>query len=75
MPLGKPAGVPCVQLDADLRCRLFGRPERPAVCVRLRPEPSMCGGSREAALATLTAWETLSAPRVVPRLGRADGLN
>lgn len=43
MPQGKPAGVPCVQLDEALRCRLFGRPERPAVCGQLQPEVDMCG--------------------------------
>ena len=43
MPQGKPAGVRCVQLDEALRCRLFGQPERPAVCLGLRPEPAMCG--------------------------------
>ncbi|MGE4072254.1 MAG: YkgJ family cysteine cluster protein [Lysobacterales bacterium] len=63
MPEGKPAGVPCVQLDAEYRCRLFGLPERPAVCVSLRPEPEMCGGSREQALATLAAWELSTRPR------------
>ncbi|MBY4599103.1 YkgJ family cysteine cluster protein [Ottowia caeni] len=43
MPHGKPAGVPCVQLDEALRCRLFGQPERPAVCRGLRPSLEMCG--------------------------------
>ncbi len=43
MPQGKPAGVPCVQLDAQRRCQLFGRPERPAVCRQLRPSVEMCG--------------------------------
>lgn len=62
MPGGKPAGVPCVQLDEAGRCRLFGLPERPAVCVRLRPEPAMCGRDREEALATLTRWERATAP-------------
>src|SRR6201996_6450945 len=38
MPDGKPAGVRCVHLDADFRCLLFGKPERPEVCNRLRPE-------------------------------------
>lgn len=57
MPLGKPAGVRCVQLDEANRCRLFGRPERPAVCVRLRPEPAMCGSDRAHALAWLDALE------------------
>jgi Fe-S-cluster containining protein len=62
MPEGKPAGVPCVQLDEALRCRLFGRPERPAVCVALRPEPLMCGTSRAAALAFLAALEAATTP-------------
>jgi len=46
MPHGKPAGIPCVQLDDDHRCRLFGKPERPAFCASLRPEVEMCGRSR-----------------------------
>jgi Fe-S-cluster containining protein len=62
MPGGKPAGVPCVNLDAQLRCRLFGRPERPAVCRQLRPEPAMCGSSRDQALAGLAALEQATAP-------------
>jgi uncharacterized protein len=65
MPQGKPAGVACVQLDEDLRCRLFGLPQRPQVCVRLRPEPDMCGASRQAAMATLTGWETLTLPTIL----------
>lgn len=43
MPQGKPAGVPCVQLDAQLRCRIFGQPERPAVCGQLQASEEMCG--------------------------------
>ena len=43
MPEGKPAGVPCIQLDAARRCRLFGLPERPAVCRQLQPCAEMCG--------------------------------
>ncbi len=61
MPLGKPAGVPCVQLDEALRCRLFGRPERPAVCTSLRPAAEMCGHSREQALHWLAGLERLTA--------------
>jgi Fe-S-cluster containining protein len=63
MPNGKPAGVACPQLDAQLRCKLFGLPQRPAVCVRLRPMPSMCGASREEALNYLEAMEQATAPR------------
>jgi uncharacterized protein len=66
MPQGKPAGVPCVQLDEALRCRIFGRPERPAVCASLRPQASMCGESREQALATLSWLERSTAPGSIP---------
>ena len=62
MPQGKPAGVKCVQLDGDFRCRLFGKPERPAVCVSLRPNQIMCGNSREEALVGLTELELATAP-------------
>jgi hypothetical protein len=55
MPGGKPAGVRCVQLTPDNRCRLFGKPERPAVCTRLRPSEEMCRSSAEEALDWL-AW-------------------
>ena len=43
MPEGKPAGVRCVQLTDDHRCALFGKPERPDVCNRLRASVEMCG--------------------------------
>lgn len=62
MPHGKPAGVACVQLDAHLRCRLFGRPERPAFCASLAPAPDMCGHSRDDALGRLEMLERLTAP-------------
>jgi len=62
MPNGKPAGLRCIQLDDANLCRLFGKPERPAVCRRLRPEPLMCGNDRTQALALLAALETASAP-------------
>lgn len=62
MPQGKPAGVPCVQLDEDLRCRLFGRPERPAVCQSLLPHEDFCGHSREQALHWLGHLEQATRP-------------
>jgi len=62
MPQGKPAGVRCVQLDADERCRLFGKPERPAVCASLRPSPAMCGASRDQAIAILERLERQTRP-------------
>ena len=63
MPRGKPAGVRCAQLLPDYRCAIFGRPERPAVCVSLRPSETMCGGSRDEAMRTLAAMEAATAPR------------
>jgi Fe-S-cluster containining protein len=61
MPGGKPAGIPCVQLTAELGCALFGRPQRPAVCSSLRAEPAMCGSHREEALAWLLDLEAATA--------------
>lgn len=62
MPGGKPAGVRCVQLTPDNLCRLFGRPERPAVCVSLRPAPDMCGAGAAEALANLQRLEAATRP-------------
>lgn len=62
MPEGKPAGVRCVQLTADNRCKLFGLPERPAVCIRLRPAVEICGNSNEEAFRILSELEEMTAP-------------
>ena len=57
MPNGKPAGVRCLQLSDDYRCNLFGKPERPAVCVSFKPEESICGTSHEEAFFILQMME------------------
>ncbi|SMC26499.1 hypothetical protein SAMN02745857_02506 [Andreprevotia lacus DSM 23236] len=62
MPDGKPAGVPCVQLDDELRCKIFGDPRRPAVCGGLQPEREMCGDDAPAAMVWLTRLEALTRP-------------
>jgi len=62
MPEGKPAGVRCVQLTSDLKCALFGRPERPAVCSGFKADPSVCGRDRITALRLLDELEKLSSP-------------
>ncbi|MEY8875327.1 MAG: YkgJ family cysteine cluster protein [Leptothrix sp. (in: b-proteobacteria)] len=62
MPDGKPAGVRCIQLDADDACRLFGDPRRPAVCGSLQPSAEMCRGDRAEALAWLTQLELSTRP-------------
>jgi hypothetical protein len=67
MPGGKPAGVRCAQLTPDNRCALFGRPERPAVCISLRPSAEMCGRSDQEALIHLTLLERATAPIAIPQ--------
>jgi len=62
MPGGKLAGARCVQLTPKNRCRLFGRPERPAVCRSLQPTPEMCGTTAAEALTHLHALETATRP-------------
>ncbi|MGA7617496.1 MAG: YkgJ family cysteine cluster protein [Thermoanaerobaculia bacterium] len=62
MPDGKAAGERCVQLTPDNRCAIFGRPERPEVCNRLRPSEEMCGESFEDAMDYLERLESLTRP-------------
>lgn len=61
-PNGKPANTPCVQLDAQMRCKIFGSPLRPAVCASLQPEAEMCGHSRAQSLVYLLNLEAQTAP-------------
>jgi len=62
MPNGKPAGVRCVQLGEDERCRIFGQPERPAFCGGLQPSYEMCGDDRPQAIQWLSELERATAP-------------
>ena len=62
MPKGKPAGVPCVNLDSDMRCKIFNSPERPAFCASLQPSAEMCGSCKLDALNYLTELEELTRP-------------
>jgi Fe-S-cluster containining protein len=61
MPDGKPAGVRCVQLDAQNGCRIFGQPGRPRVCASLQPSLEMCGSSAGQAMFYLAELERLTA--------------
>ena len=63
MPQGKPAGVPCVQLDEDYRCRIFADPARPAVCAGLAPASDMCGHDHQHALQWLSTLENATRPQ------------
>jgi Fe-S-cluster containining protein len=62
MPGGKPAGVPCVNLTDDMRCAIFGRPERPGFCEGLRAAEEMCGADRRRAMEWLTTLERATRP-------------
>ncbi|MFZ5503531.1 MAG: YkgJ family cysteine cluster protein [Pseudomonadota bacterium] len=62
MPNGKPAGVPCVQPDGNLGCKVFGKPERPAFCGGLQPSAEMCGESRGGAIVWLARLERETRP-------------
>ena len=60
--ISKPAGVRCIQLDDENRCRIFGQPERPAVCGSLQPSEIMCGDNREQAMRWLGHLEDETRP-------------
>ncbi len=60
MPNGKPAGIRCVQLDEKNYCRLFGKPERPLVCIQFDAEKEVCGENTVEALNNITLLELLT---------------
>ncbi|MBR1965892.1 MAG: YkgJ family cysteine cluster protein [Lentisphaeria bacterium] len=60
MPDGKAAGVPCVNLDSEMRCRIFDSPDRPAVCGSLQPSEEMCGSCRRDAMQYLEELEKMT---------------
>lgn len=57
MPYGKPAGVRCIQLTEDNKCKLFNNKSRPAICGNLQASSEMCGMSNEEAFAYLKELE------------------
>lgn len=63
MPNGKPAGVRCVQLTENNKCKIFGRPQRPQVCYNLQPSEEMCGNSFEEATLYLNYLEQATKPK------------
>jgi len=63
MESGKPAGVRCIQLSDDNRCRIFSSQQRPQVCGSLRPSSEMCGSSAREAMQMLTEWEQATRPQ------------
>jgi Fe-S-cluster containining protein len=62
MPDGKPAGIPCVNLDENFRCKIFNSPDRPAVCASLQPAADMCGSCQKDAIDYLSELERITSP-------------
>lgn len=63
MPNGKPAGVPCANLDmVSLTCRIWGQENYPALCERFKAEEAICGTTREEAINIIEHMETLTQP-------------
>lgn len=62
MPNGKPAGIPCIQLDENFNCKIFGKADRPACCSGLQANLEMCGEERVHALHWLGQLETATKP-------------
>ena len=62
MPAGKPAGVECIHLDQNLRCRIFNSVERPITCGLFKAEFNVCGSSREQALQNIRVMEMTTLP-------------
>lgn len=58
MPDGKPAGIRCIHLTEEYLCALFGKPERPGVCLHFEAEELFCGNSREEAIQILRKLES-----------------
>jgi hypothetical protein len=63
MPHGKPAGVRCVNLDDDHRCRLWGTAQYPDVCRRFAADIAVCGETRDEAMVLLTVMERETSAR------------
>jgi hypothetical protein len=62
MPDGKPAGVRCLHLADDARCRIFMDPLRPKVCASLKANLEMCGETTHEAYRFLAHLEAATTP-------------
>ncbi|OEE62743.1 hypothetical protein A1OK_19325 [Enterovibrio norvegicus FF-454] len=60
MPNGKPAGERCIQLGDNNLCKIFGQPDRPAVCSQFKADRDICGGTNQFAIDVLTELEALT---------------
>ncbi|TNC82597.1 MAG: hypothetical protein C9356_03305 [Oleiphilus sp.] len=58
MPKGKPAGVPCVNLDGQRRCKVYDG--RPPVCRNFQPNSDCCGVDHKQAMQLIAKLEILT---------------
>ncbi len=64
MPDGKPAGVRCIHLNENYKCNLFGKPERPKVCIDFQPDELFCGTNRNEAIEIFAKLENLDIQKI-----------
>ena len=64
MPEGKAAGIRCIQLTDDNKCKIFGDSKRPKVCLGLKPSSDMCGESSDEANKYLAFLEKETKPKI-----------
>ena len=62
MPNGKPAGVRCLHLGEDYRCKIFGQPERPSLCDGFKANLDVCGLNRQQAMQLISILEAETSP-------------
>ncbi|MDD3966701.1 MAG: YkgJ family cysteine cluster protein [Candidatus Neomarinimicrobiota bacterium] len=62
MPVGKPAGVRCVNLKADNTCSIYGQKNYPRVCANFNPDPQVCGNDFSEAMQFLSKLEDETNP-------------
>lgn len=59
---GKPAGERCIHLTNNNHCGIFGKSQRPVVCLSLKPSQEMCGSCFDEAMAFLESLEKATDP-------------
>lgn len=57
MPDGKPANIRCIHLTENMLCNLWGKIDRPKVCIEFKADEEFCGNSFEEAAKNYRALE------------------
>ena len=58
MSKGKPAGVKCMHLAPDMKCKIYST--RPEVCINFTPTADLCGNNFKEAYANLSQLEEIT---------------